>query len=353
MPSPDLSCSDLRLPRILRRLALTLTLGVSTAPIHAQTDGPESAKAHLQFRTAHEAILRSDWAEARRLLLELWNEHKTYDVAASLAQVEFRENNYALSARYMTYALAHIPPTETPAKLQAFKQGLAEAQEHLCTLSVSVDEPGAAVRVDGELVGTSPLPSSVYLAPGSHTVEALLTPERTRSRRLECAAGSAEAVHLELPAASSAAPAPATSPSFSLSPAPDESSPPSSASPTKSIVPVVVGGVITAAGVATWLGYWAAANGDKEDAEGFRDRLGPDACSSGSASSRLCSSARDTYDSQRRNAALSRIGLGTWIVAGSATLGYVLFWPAPKTKNTRVGFVPELHGASVAVTGSF
>lgn len=401
MCSRVLRSTETRLLRVLPRVALALALVMSSAAVHAQTKASDGDRAHLQFREAHDAIVREDWSEARRLLLELWSDQQTYDVAASLAQVEFREKNYALAARYMSYALAQIPPNEPPAKVREFERGLAEIQRHICTVMISTDERGAAIRVDGTLIGTSPLASPVYVTPGTHELEASLNAERQGAQRLECSAASTLSVELELTprrhatsadaghattlhtgrtansstasavdgnaglaASSATASAVGSSAGSSVSSAvsrsaaaPLDDGPPSErpnrAGPKKSLVPVVVGGAITAVGVATWLGYWAASSSDKEELERFRDRVGADACSTGTARSRECASARDDYASQRRNAAVSRIGLGASVLAGAATLGYVLFWPDPKPTAAHWAFAPTPHGASVAITGSF
>lgn len=343
---------DRRPQRLLRCLLLLLSLSASAATARAQGQASDRARTHLQFRQAHEAIVRSDWDEARRLLLELWNQRQTYDVAASLAQVEFREKNYALSARYMTFALAHIPPTETPAKRQAFEEGIAEAQPHICTVTLAVEEPGAEVLADGQVIGTSPLPSKIYLDPGEHALEARLG-TRVTAQPLTCAAGSTHDLQLAFPPAPAVAATPAANASVApRSPAADL--PRSRGTRAeKSVVPLYVGGAITLAGAATWLGYSMAAQDDRDEAEKWKGRLGPDGCSTGRATSSQCKAAAEAYDNQRRNAALAYMGLATSLVAGAATVSYWLFWPESTQGAVHVSVGPALRGGSLTVTGSF
>src|SRR5881392_1321100 len=77
-----------------RRTALTLALlclAFLAFPVrvHAETADPEAAD-RAQYRQAAQAINEKNWAEAHRLLTDLWNRKQTFDVAASLGQTEYQ-----------------------------------------------------------------------------------------------------------------------------------------------------------------------------------------------------------------------------------------------------------------------
>src|SRR4030095_13121064 len=117
----------------------------------AASDSPQ-----VRYRKAYDAFRAKNWNEARRLLLQLWAESPSYDVAVTLGQVEYQLKNYAAVVGYLEYAIEHAPPTEKPDTIEQYKSDLANAKTLVGTVRVSVNLDGADIKVDGEKVGTSP-----------------------------------------------------------------------------------------------------------------------------------------------------------------------------------------------------
>jgi tetratricopeptide (TPR) repeat protein len=65
-------------------------------------------------------------------------------------------------------------PTE---RKEEVRREIEDQRAHIATITVQVSADGADVRLDGRLVGHSPLPGPVRVAAGRHAIEALL-PER-------------------------------------------------------------------------------------------------------------------------------------------------------------------------------
>ena len=88
-------------------LAAVVVVVTKASPATA-ADSPESEQA--RYREAHRAIAKKDWTAARELLLPLWADSPTYDVASSLALVEYQLGDYPMAARHLAFALEHVAP---------------------------------------------------------------------------------------------------------------------------------------------------------------------------------------------------------------------------------------------------
>jgi hypothetical protein len=183
-----------RSARVARSSLLSLVLLVSaTASAQEPSDGLTSLPM-TRYREAHAAMERSDWQEARAVLLELWQRSKSYDVAASLGEVEHALGNDVSAARYLTFAVAHLAPKERPETLTRYRAALRELEAQVGRVQVNVSEEAAEIRIDGNLVGLSPLSSTVFVTPGEHTIEAR-GQGSTASNRIEVSRGSFARAH--------------------------------------------------------------------------------------------------------------------------------------------------------------
>ena len=131
----------------------------------------QAAEAQSEYRKAHEAAKARNWVEARRIFLGLWNREKTYDVAASLSEVEYALGHVAASAQYMDYALRHVTPNESAATIANMKGALDKIRPKVGGAKVVINDPTAQLRVDGHPVDLEPN-VEVFLDPGQHVLEA-------------------------------------------------------------------------------------------------------------------------------------------------------------------------------------
>src|SRR5690606_23929000 len=110
-------------------LGCTLTWASSSL---ADEDRTEAAR--QQYRRALEAKHEKNYEEARELLLELWEQAHTYDVAGTLGEVEHKLGNPAAAAQYFAFALAHLPPREKAETVEQLRRALRAMKEQVATV---------------------------------------------------------------------------------------------------------------------------------------------------------------------------------------------------------------------------
>lgn len=275
-----------------------------------------AAVSQSDYRKAHEAARSHNWSEARRILLGLWAQAKTYDVAASLSEVEYALGHAAASAQYVDYALRHVTPNESAATLANMKSALEKLRPKVGAVKLTLDQPNVTVSVDGAVIDYEP-ESEVFVEPGAHVFEAR-SGERTTSKSIDVAAGSSQRLALELPQAT-------TEPAalFSAS-----STAPSDLRHGESharTVALWVGGALAVGGLGTGIGFGLASNAAERDADDYRARVGPRGCPNG-ATSESCAALQDSVNSQRSKTRIANIGYGVAGV-GLVTVGVALLWP--------------------------
>lgn len=333
--------------RALSCFVLSALIFTRAAAVSAESP-LDPASAQARYRRAYEAIQKKQWAEARLLLLDLWQRARTYDVAASLGQVEYQLGNHAPAAEYMAFAVEHIPPKESPANVERYRRALGELRKLVGTLRISLNPPEAALFVDGK-----PIPAGageIFVAPGVHVLEARVPPHRGSSTKVALLAGEERSVELDV----------ATEPAEAVSPidTPEPTPPPEPESKReRNLIPVYVGGGLIALGVGAAVGFGIAADDATSEASELRRQIGPTGCADGSAEPADCRAAEDALDRQHDYATLSTVGIGVAVASGLATLGYVLFWPDPADERAAVTLRPQFavgaESGSVSMTGSF
>ena len=297
-----------------------------------QTTAEERATtARSEYRRAHEAARRSDWPEARRILMKLWASSRTYDVAASLSEAEYALGHAAAGAGYMDYALSHVPPNESAATVENMKAALAQLRTKVAVVELRLDEP-ASLQLDGQPLELGP-ETRLFLEPGSHVLRARAG-QRAASTTIEAVAGTVHAVRLEL-----RDPSEAVSPRPPLRAATEDAD----TGPRPRTIALMIGGALALSGAVTGIGFGLASNASERDAERYRARLGASGCPS--AASSECEGLRDAVDSQRHQSQLANVGYGV-AAAGLVTVGVALLWP------TKARAESAKRGSSLAVRWS-
>ncbi len=123
---------------------------------------------HVQ---AEQAAAKGDWPTARELLRRAWNLKQSYDIAANRGLAAFELKDFAESAEFLDYALAHIPTDHDDAQVAQIQKKFDLARAEIATVRVNVNVEGCDVAVDGTSRGKAPLAVSIYLAPGRHGFE--------------------------------------------------------------------------------------------------------------------------------------------------------------------------------------
>lgn len=182
-----------------------VTLGTLSAP--ALANGPAAAspepadpnRPRLLYRQAETAFSAGRYEEARKLLLEAWGIRQSYDVAAALGQAELELKLYRDAAEHLSFAVQNFAPMESEGALEGIKSDLRSAKSQVAEARIAASERRAAISVNGRPLGESPLPTSVFLEPGSYVFEAALGPDRKTSRSMVLDRGGTYDVELSIP----------------------------------------------------------------------------------------------------------------------------------------------------------
>lgn len=263
-------------------------------------------------------------------------------VLLNLAQSELRSGHEAEAATHFArYLREHAEATEE--QRAAAREGLEAAKQVVGVVTLTVDQSGAEILVDGVSQGRSPLDDPLYLTPGEHTIVAQKGGETDKATVL-VSAGSSASETLKV----AAAPAPAAAASVPKSDearAEDEDAEePHLAADAEESGPswevstpvAIIGAGLTAAAIGTGIGfavsarsYYDSADEVARDIEAEADRLGepsagiclqppddrfPPACD-------LYQERVDTADKYKTYATISFIAGGA---LGVGTLVYVL-----------------------------
>jgi hypothetical protein len=165
--------------RLRHLLCLSLTCTASLSPTLAAAapaarpsdDDATVAIARERFKEGVAFFDKKDFEKARLAFLQAYALKKHPAVLLNLAQSELRSGHEADAAKHFS-AYVREATDASPSETQVATAGLTAAKVAIAEVEVNVDESGAEVSVDGSLEGLSPLPGPLYMAVGSHTVEA-------------------------------------------------------------------------------------------------------------------------------------------------------------------------------------
>ncbi len=333
----------------LRVLCTSATLGVVFAAAPALAAGTK-AEQQARYRDAHRAISQKDWTSARELLLPLWAESPTYDVASSLAQVEYQLGDYPNAATYMAFALEHVAPVEDPQTVERMRLGMMELRGKVGGLRLRVNHVSAQVLLDGQSVARELLGREQFVVPGRHLIEARSAESAPARQELDVLAGQTYTVELDL--------RPALVPS-----SPERSSRPiapdlrPSALNDRAVVhkpwwPALLGGSVAAVGFGVAIGYGVVASEAKGDWRQLRGSISSSGCAEEPASLD-CRELRQAIDRQRSAVTWSTVGVGVGAVSAVATAAYLLLWPSPSPSAVEPSVNVGAQSAFVGLSGRF
>jgi hypothetical protein len=319
---------------------------------------PESGKsAEGLYKEGVRFYRDKKWAEAESAFRAAWALSPTFDVAYNLGNAEFRQGKYRDAAEHLSFALRVWPLLEATADLRPIaEKRLAEARTFVGALTVKVNVIQAEVVVDGTAVGTSPLPGEVFVAPGTHVIQAKAAGYDGANQTVTIEKGATRTIELSLEATRLMAPPAATSKVRATQAAPTATvgTPAPSEGPSLVVIGVGIGVAVaaTAGGIASAVVSNAR---DDERASLLGEIGGRSACWPGGAPSPRCGEVLDLSAAEKT---FRGVSITSFIVAGAAlgaTLTYV-FWPRAAddlSGSARVTVTPNPYGGSLAVTGTF
>lgn len=321
--------------RLARRLAVAPRLWAAAllllaGPALADDAAPGAGASEL-YGQGVKLAEQKDYKGAEAKFLAAWAIQRSYDVAANIGEMQMQIGRPADAAVYFTYAVANFPLGGKPQTREWITGRLKEARSKVFALAISVNVPGAEVRIGGKVVGKAPLGDEQFLLPGEHTVEVTAPDYEPWSRKIPAAAGGSQKLQVDL------------------------------VLPQRSLLPgVAVGGAGVAALVAG-VALYVVSTGKYDEAKRLHDEIESDPvnarhCVAPGANPKCAAlkSAAETSDALQAPSIALLVGGGLLMGAGGAYLGYVLRPPsAPETgKGPRVTAF-GVRGAGVFVQGSF
>jgi len=342
-------------------VSLVSLSSLAAAQITAPLDAESRSAA---FKDGQRAIAAKDWTLAETILRRLWSESATYDVAASLGQAEFNLKEYRKAAEHFAFSIQNFPPREKVERLERTKRFLIEAQKRVGTLHITVDRPGAEVRIDDELIGTSPLPADAYVDAGTRVIDARIAEHTPTRREITVLAGDEVNVDLKFagPVLLSGIESAGTQ-----SPTGSEAEPEGKVAPVNSPPSDSHKGGVEARTVALWsgvgvtavalgigVGFALKASSAGRDADKLGSTLGPNDCSPPEASS--CANLKRALEDHNSATKAANVSFAIAGIAGVATVAMFVLWPSRHTESAggvRLAPIAAQNTGGLLVSGKF
>ncbi len=347
-------------PMRTRSVGLVLALALATTSTSARaqtTDDPVVKAARARFNEGVAFFDKGQYENARAAFLQAYALRKHPAVLLNLAQSDLRSGHLLEAAKYFRQYLVESTSLSTAQRGDAEK-GLAEARTKLGRLDVNAPA-GAEIDIDGDRIGTAPLPEAVDVDPGSHTVKS-----SSDSRTVTVAAGQIEPVKLSAPAVAVTPPADEATPAQAPAPVPVAQIPtsgPGLFSAPKNTAPIWIGlGVGIAAG-ATAILFEVFKTQANSNADSVASQITNTAHASGIAATRglclnppsmnfqqACQTLRNDENLADTDTTIANVGLGVGIAGAAFSLGWYLF----ASKRDAAPAATAASGTFVPIVGS-
>jgi hypothetical protein len=283
----------------------------------------DTSRARELFRLGTNAYRSGRVEEARELLGEAWELQRSYDVAATLGQVEFELGHVVRANELLDFCLQNFPPIESDEKLAKMKRIHEKARSRVAVLEIDCPCDGALLRVDDEEVGALPLTRPLYVLPGRRIL-VVYQGSLEKTLKVDAVAGETQPVSVVL---KPPAPVASKEPSVTLLPLdPRASQSSGEGAPTW---PIYVGGGLVAVSIAAAVGFRMTSSNAADRAVVQRDKLDQLAVTSCKPTSNLtpstaliCSQLADAEGDEARYRDWSYVSFGAAAVLSVATVSY-------------------------------
>lgn len=353
-------------------VALLVALAPATFPVtvlaQSESEDPVTAMARARFKEGVEFYDKSQFEKARASFLQAYALKKHPAVLLNLAWSCLKSGHALDAERYFKQFLTDGKDITDKQRNDA-NDGLSQSRGKIGRIEVSAPA-GTEVTVDGERAGSAPLGEPLAVEPGAHTVTfkgsdgssdtqsvSVLGGEKATARfgrKSGAGAGGGEAPHGAEPSLPPT-PTPTPPPAESTTP-PEQAQPPAEEKPAKratktitrdvggpgiltppdNLLPVVIGGVLTAASAAVAIAMAVAksqaadsqtSTAQQVNAAGLRCDPAGNPSQPNMAPSPALASACASYDNdvanQNADATIGNIALGVGI---AAFVGTVVYW---------------------------
>ena len=257
---------------------LSPTLAAAAPPAVRAGDEDATAVARERFKSGVTFFDKKEYEKARLAFLQAYALKKHPAVLLNLAQSELRSAHEADAAKHFAAYLRESKEA-TDAEQQAAQAGLNAAKVVVAEVEVSVDTDGAEVYIDGTLEALSPLPGPVYMAAGTHSVEARKD-GRSSATQVSAAAGKQLTASVTLAQKAAPVAAPAAAAAADSAPPPEAPPPEESSAGRKPFFkwlvssPVgIVGLGLTGVGVGGGIGFAVASKKAYSNSDSVADQI--------------------------------------------------------------------------------
>ncbi|HEY5960956.1 MAG TPA: hypothetical protein VIV60_30580 [Polyangiaceae bacterium] len=308
------------------------------APVAATSQGvwadsdqarADNDRAREWFRLGVNAMRAGRLVEAQQLLSEAWQLRRTYDVAASLAQVESELGHNARAAALLDFCMTHFAPIESDKNFKQLGKAFDEVRQKVGLVDLSTLPDGTEIRADGESVGSTPLLLPMYLDPGIHELEFSLT-KRTTKQEVLVKPGVQHRIAVNFNAAKQASAQRPKTAAKRPHPKPSEQTP-----PRRPTLPYYIGAALFVTGVTSATVYAIMEHNARIRSEELRDQLGTSGCyTQEKASSSGCNELAEKKADRAYDRTMATFGVGLAATALAATALYWL-WPERDVSNSK------------------
>ena len=328
---------------------------IAAAPTSSESTasgpGAEEDAEHLfqQARALHD---QKKWQEAEALYRQAWDRQRSFKIAANLAVVELKLEKPRDAAEHLQFALRNLP-TDDPKIAEArarLEQMLDEASRQVGTVSVQVTEPNATISVDGDVVGTTPLESPLFVSMGAHVLKVEKAGLQSVTHPLAVVAGESYVVPIQL----DPIPAPRPPPAPTQDRSSIEESAPRKSSSLRTVV-LIGEAALTLTATGFGIAYAVGASDQNDHARQSADALNRaypgDISICGTASKVHPPECGGLATSREHANELSRWETVAFVTAGglaAATIATYLLWPAKPTSEQRGAGARPLVAVMVA-----
>lgn len=349
-------------------LAIALVAPASSAQTDAGARGATETealtdKARQLYDEGLAALNRSRWAEAHASFLAAWRIKQHYQIASNLGVAELRLGKHRDAAEHLSWYLREAPAERT-AQRQRAEALLKEALAKIAAITIATEPEGAEVKVDGAVVGRTPLALPVFLEPGRHAISAELGGYKPQRELIEPAAGDAVRITLRLvrsdAEARAAVDAPATAGPRAASEAPPAKlSETAATSPaTRSWVPMIALGAASVVGLGVAVGVTVAANDASAETSSQRAAIWNAGGGCIDAPAEHVGACAKLRDGEARVDAFSNAARIAYATSGLLLAGALTYWLWPATppgNASRVQLVPNVgaRGAGIIAQGAW
>jgi hypothetical protein len=369
--------------RLLARalvIALSMSAATLVAPAATAQDDVATQMARERFQEGVKYYDQKQYEKARAAFLQAYALKKHPAVLLNLAQSELRANQGADAAKHFSQYLREAQGNAT--ERSEAEKGLAAAKVKVAEYTVSVEVEGAEVYVDGNFEARSPLPGPVYLAPGTHSLEARKD-GKTATVSVTATAGQQAAASLTFSAPSAVGATPPVGAAPVVGPQPGPGSPSGPTGPGGSSPPgdggtsggvgfnssderepffswaaknpvAWIGGGVTVLGLTGGVAFALSSNSNFDSADSLRSQIVSDAQAQGVSGpcgpppvaryAAACQKFQDRVDSGDSQKTLSTV---SFVIAGVAVGGTIVYYFVDSKKKKSEAAKPTRRMAVV------